>query len=335
MLRKKWLRVLLLVFAVIILIYLLGPHPKAPIYSHTLPQVPANADSLENYIRQNEAQHKLKPNNQARIVWFDSSKHKTEYSIVYLHGFSASQEEGRPIHTNIAKEFGCNLYLSRLAEHGIDTTEPMINLTADKLWESAKQALEIGKQIGNKVILMSTSTGGTLSLKLAAEYPDDVYALIMMSPNIAINNNKAYLLNNPWGLQIARAITGSHYVTAKDTTPVYKQYWYWRYPLESTVQLQEFIETSMTKQTFEKVKQPALLLYYYKDEAHQDSIVSVPAMLNMFKELGTPANKKVRVPIPFAGTHVLGSYIKSKDLLDVQQAIEKFMMHTLRMQQVQ
>jgi pimeloyl-ACP methyl ester carboxylesterase len=335
MIRKKWLRVLLLILAVLITVYLLGPHPKAPVYSKILPMVPADAASLENYIKNNESQHKLKPNNEARIVWFDSSKTKTEYSIVYLHGFSASQEEGRPIHTNIAKEFGCNLYLSRLADHGIDTTEPMINLTADKLWESAKQALQIGKQLGNKVILMSTSTGGTLALKLAADYPNDVYALILMSPNIAINNDKAYLLNNPWGLQIARAVTGSHYVTAKDSRPIYKQYWYWRYPLESTVQLEELIETSMTNETFKKIEQPVLMLYYYKDDVHQDSVVSVPAMLNMFKELGTPANKKVELAMPYVGDHVMGSYIKSQDLLDVQQSIEKFMRHTLKKHEVQ
>ena len=200
------------------------------------------------------------------------------------------------------------------------------------MWESAKQALQIGKQLGNKVILMSTSTGGTLALKLAAEYPADVYALILMSPNIAIDNDKAYLLNNPWGLQIARAVTGSHYITAKDTRPVYKQYWYWHYPLESTVQLQELIETTMTKQTFEKVKQPTLVMYYYKDEVHRDSVVSVPAIQYMFKELGTPANKKAEVVMPYAGDHVMGSYIKSQDLLDVQQSIEKFMIHDLKME---
>lgn len=334
MLRKKWLRVLLIVFLILIIFYSLGPHPKPPVYSQTLLQVPSNADSLENFVKQNESEHKLKPNNEARIVWFDSSKTKTEYSIVYLHGFSASQEEGRPIHTNIAKEFGCNLYLSRLAEHGIDTTEPMINLTADKLWETAKQALQIGKQLGNKVILMSTSTGGTLALKVAADYPNDVYALIMMSPNIAINNDKAYLLNNPWGLQIARAVTGSHYITASDTRAIYRQYWYWHYPLEPTTQLQELIETSMTKQTFEKVKQPVLMMYYYKDDKHRDSVVSVPAMLDMFKELGTPASKKVELAMPYVGDHVMGSYIKSKDLLDVQQSIEKFMKHNLKIQPV-
>ncbi len=59
-------------------------------------------------------------------------KNKTEYSLVYLHGFSASQAEGDPVHRNIAKLFGCNLYLSRLAEHGIDTAEPMMNLTAEE-----------------------------------------------------------------------------------------------------------------------------------------------------------------------------------------------------------
>ncbi|MDZ7648638.1 MAG: alpha/beta fold hydrolase [Cytophagales bacterium] len=71
--------------------------------------------------------------------------------------------------------------------------------TADRIWEGAKQALAIGKQLGNKVILVSTSTGGTLALILAAEYPDDVHALINMSPNIAINDPAAFLLNDSAG----------------------------------------------------------------------------------------------------------------------------------------
>jgi esterase/lipase len=332
MLRKKWFKFLLVIIVVLFIIYFIGPHPKAPIYSTVLPAVPSGTTALEKYVAGNEAQHKLKPNNEARIVWGDSTKTKTEYAIVYLHGFSASQQEGRPIHTNIAKEFGCNLYLSRLAEHGIDTIEPMINITPDKLWESAKQALQIGKQLGNKVILMATSTGGTLALKLATEYPNDVFAIIMLSPNIAIYDSRSFLLNNPWGLQIACTLTGSHYITATDSRPVYKQYWYWHYPMEAATQLQELLETTMNKATFEKVKQPVLMLYYYKDDKHQDTVVSVPAMLKMFDELGTPVDKKVRQAMPDVGNHVMGSYIKSKDLLEVQQAIEKFMERKLNIQ---
>lgn len=326
----KWL---IIVAAILIVVYLLGPSPATPVYSTEMPTVPADAASLESYIKYHEAEHKLKPNNQARIVWNnDSLKNKTEYAIVYLHGFSASQEEGKPIHTNIAKEFGCNLYLARLAEHGIDTTDPMMNLTPEKYWESAKLALAIGKQLGEKVILIGCSTGGTNALQLAATYSDDVAAVILLSPNIAINNDKAWLLNNHWGLQIARLVTGDNYITTKDQRPIFKEYWYSHYPLEATVQLQEMLETTMTKETFEKVTQPLLLMYYYKDEIHQDSVVSVPAMLKMFDELGSQT--KIKEAVPNAGDHVMGSYIKSHDLLTVQKGIETFMMKTLRMKKI-
>ena len=109
------------------------------------------------------------------------------------------------VHRNIAKQFHCNLYLARLAEHGIDTTDDLQNLTAEKYWESAKEAYIIGKKLGKKVILMSTSTGGTLSLQLAAAYPE-IAGQILFSPNIQIYNPTAPLLNKPWGLQIGRMV---------------------------------------------------------------------------------------------------------------------------------
>ncbi len=331
MYSKRWLPFSLIIPAALIIIYLLGPHPSKQNYNNDFPLVPSNKDSLEVYIKTKESLHKIKPNNEARIVWFNNSiKNKTEYSIVYLHGFSASQEEGRPIHTNIAKEFGCNLYLSRLAEHGIDTPLNLINLNANNYWESAKEALVIGRQLGNKVIVMGCSTGGSLALKLASEFPQYVDALILLSPNIGINNNKAFLLNNPWGLQIARLVTGNKFITAKDNRPIYKQYWNWHYPLEATVQLEELLETTMIKDTFKKVKQPTLMLYYYKDAVHQDSVVSVAAMLTMFNELGTERRQKIKEAIPNAGDHVLASYIKSKDLLSAQKAIESFMVRVLK-----
>lgn len=327
----KWLTGIV---AAIIIIYLLGPSPSAPVYSITMPAVPNEPYALETYVINNEAQHKIKPNNEARIVWTsDSLKQKTEYAIVYLHGFSASQEEGNPIHTTIAKEFGCNLYLSRLAEHGIDTTEPMATLTPEKYWESAKEALAIGKQLGKKVILMGTSTGGTNALQLAATYPNDIEAIVLLSPNIEINNDKAYLLNNHWGFQLAKMITGDDHITSSDDREIFKAYWYYHYPLEATVQLQEMLETTMIKETFEKVKQPVLMLYYYKDPVHQDSVVSVPAMLKMFDELGSSV--KIKQALPNTGDHVMGSYIKSRDLRSVQSAIENFMQQTLKMSKVQ
>ena len=169
---------------------------------------------------------------------------------------------------------------------------------------------------------MSTSTGGTLALKLAAEFPE-IAALILLSPNIAINNGNAWLLNNHWGLQIAKMMKGK-YNRAKDTTNLYAQYWYNKYRVESAVQLEELLESTMKESTFRKVTQPVLLLYYYKDEIHQDPIVKVSAMKRMFNQLGTPPALKRQVAIPNAGDHVIGSWIKSKDLQSVEDECEKF-----------
>jgi pimeloyl-ACP methyl ester carboxylesterase len=323
------LKIFAIVLVVFILGYLAGPQPTTPTYSSLLPTVPGSADSLEKYVQQQEKQHQLKEGNEARIVWDnDSLKNCTEFAVVYLHGFSASQMEGDPVHRQFAKRFGCNLYLSRLQDHGVDTIAPLGGFTAQGLWNSALEAVAIGKKLGKKVILMSTSTGGTLALKLAATFPD-IAGLILLSPNIEINDNKAWLLNNPWGLQIAKSIVGDMR-TVSDTTAIYAKYWNYQYKTTAVVQLQELLETTMKASVFEKVTQPTLLLYYYKNEKEQDPVVKVSAMKRMFRQLGTPDSLKREQALPLAGDHVLGSPIKSKDVAGVDKACTDFAITVLK-----
>ncbi|MFZ6014726.1 MAG: alpha/beta hydrolase [Bacteroidota bacterium] len=326
---KRWIKITFPIL-LIVGIYFLGPGPSKPVFDNRIKPVPTDAEGLENYIAEKESRHKLKPENEAKIVWADSSKKKTEFAIVYLHGFSASPKEGHPVHERFAKEFGCNLYLARLSDHGIDTTEALMLFTADRAWESAKEALTIGRSIGDKVIIMSTSTGGTLALMLAAEYPDQIHALINMSPNIAINNPAAFLLNNPWGLQIARAVMGGKY-RVTDTNEETAKYWNGKYRLESTVQLEELLETAMTSETFAKITQPSLTLYYYKNEEEQDPEVKVSAMLEMNSLLATPDSMKVTVAIPGAAAHVIGSPMVSKDVESVYMEMQKFATQKLKL----
>lgn len=328
-------KIIFISFPVVLLcgIYFLGPEPERPEFAVAMPHVPQVASDLEKYVADQESKHKLKPDNEARIVWADSSRKKTEYAVVYLHGFFASEKEGFPVHEDFASKFGCNLYLARLADHGIDTVDQLINFTPDRWWASGKEALAIGKSLGEKVILMSTSTGGTLSLMLAAQYPEQVFALINMSPNIAINHPLAWIGNNPWGLQIARLVVGGKSSISPHDSLLSK-YWYESYRMEAVTQLQEILEEKMNKSTFEKVKCPSLTLYYFKNEKEQDPQVKVSAMLEMNQQLGTAENMKEALAIPNAGSHVIGSNIRSNDFKSVEEACEKFAIEKLGMRRV-
>jgi nitrous oxide reductase accessory protein NosL len=48
---------------------------------------------------------------QKRIVWFNKPEEKTEISVVYVHGFSATLQELRPFPDNVASGLKANLFL--------------------------------------------------------------------------------------------------------------------------------------------------------------------------------------------------------------------------------
>ena len=321
----KTLKVTAVFFGIILFVYLVGPKVDTPNLDKSIPKLSGNLSTLERQINNREANiPNIKPDNQARILWFDSIPQKTDYSIVYLHGWSASQEEGNPIHRETAKKYGCNLYLPRLAGHGLLEAEPMLDLTADQLIASAKEAIAIGKQLGKKVILMATSTGGTLALHLAGSDPD-IAALLLYSPNIEIYDSNAKLLTKPWGLQLAKWVKGSDYHEFDTEIEQKNKYWTTKYRVEALTQLQALVDNTMTPDTFDQVTQPVFLGYFYKNDAIQDRVVAVPAMLDMFEQLGTPSHKKRKVAFPEVGDHVMTSHITSKDLDAVRRETYAFL----------
>lgn len=306
--------------------YLLGPKFPNPELKNQLPTIQLESSTIEDYIKNKESKLKLKPDNGSRIIWAnDSAKVKTPYCLLYLHGFSASWFEGNPVHIDFAHRYGINLFIPLLAAHGLETNDPLIDMTPDRLYESVKEALVVAQSLGEKVIIMSTSTGGTLSLKLAAEFPDLMAGLILLSPNIAINNPAAFLLSKPWGLQIASTVfKGNYRVTNSNFASEECQYWNCKYRLEATVYLQQLVEATMTKETFKRVNKPVFLAYYYKDEQNQDPTVRVDAMLNMFDQLATPDDQKQKAAFAEAGTHVIGCSLFSKQWQDVEKASYHF-----------
>jgi len=322
--KRKWPLFLVIILIVLALLYFLGPRPAKPDFSNLyLPGYNKDLHALEDSLNEAEASLPLKPDNEARIVW-ESPYAKTPYSIVYLHGNGASQEEGDPVHEALAHRYGCNLYLARLSAHGLEGTDPMLDINAAAWMQSALDAIAVGKAIGEKVIVVSCSTGSTLDLYLAAKYPDLVEGHIMMSPNVDMFDPRSFLLAGPWGLQIARRIMGSNYY-GWQAPGLAQGYWYTRYRIEGLTRLKSMIKATMNKTTFSKIDDPLIMLYYYRDDRHQDDVVSVKRMKEMFKELGTPPEEKSEVALSDAGTHIIGSSIFNSHIESLWTPITRFM----------
>ena len=327
------LKTIVAILLVLGAVYFLGPSPKTPKYDTSFPKVSSDIAFLADSISKSEMNRgNVKFGNDAKIIFADDSlKNKTEWSLVYIHGFSASEKEGDPINREFAKRYGMNLFLARMRDHGIDTTETLMNMTADRLWKTAKEALAVGEKLGDKVILMSTSTGGTLSILLASNFPEKVSALINYSPNVRINDPAAFLLNDPWGLQIARLVKGSDYNVTGPEDDETSKYWNNKYRLEAVVNLQQLVETSMTTDVFKKVTCPSLTVAYYKDEEHQDPTVKVEAEEWMNSEIATSSDKKRFVKLPNVGGHPLASGMLSKDIESVRKTTFSFAEEVLKL----
>lgn len=322
-LKKRYLIPLILIGGVA-----LGPQKDFEQVDGTIEAINMPLTEIQAYLsKQDDKVPDVFPENRAKVVWADSIR-KTPYSVVYLHGFSASANEGAPIHQDFAQRYGCNLLLARLADHGRNSKESFLDLTPKQLIESAKEAIALGQLLGDRVILMSCSTGGTLSAYLAAENPDMVEAQIMYSPNIAIYSSASGLLTKPWGLQLARVTTGGDYrsfTVPEGCDPA----WTTTYRLEGLIALQALLDQTMKPKVFEKISHPVFIGCYYKNEEEQDMVVSVQAMRDFMTQISTPEEDKTYVEFPEAKTHVIAAGCQSKDLEGVRSATYQFAEQTL------
>lgn len=327
--KNKGLKITAGILLLLVIIVLAGPKPPKPVFSKDLPVINLTSSQVAQYVAAREsAVTNLKPGNASEVIYADdSTKALTEYCLLYLHGFSASPYEGYPTHVNLGKKFGMNTYIPRLAGHGLVTDDPLLNMTPDAIWNSVKEALVIAKKLGQKVILMGTSTGGSMALKLASEYPADIASLILYSPNVRIANKASFVLGLPYGLQLGRMISGGKFRIIDD--PKSDPYWYNTYRVEGVVYLQQMITQTMTAKVFNKVTQPVFVGYYYKDETNQDHVVSVQAILWMFENLGTPADRKEAVAFPDAGNHAIACELYNPNWMEVFTATENFLKKTV------
>jgi esterase/lipase len=270
----------------------------------------------------------IRSGNESQLYWVDSSGKKTKYVLLYLHGFSASPQEGAPVHLSFAKKYGMNFYAPLLQGHGLVESEPMIDFTAEGFINSAKNAIRLARLMGDSIIIMSTSTGCTAALFLASDPNNQIHSLICYSPNIRVFDKRASLLTGPWGLQISRLVKGGDYNVWQAPVGA-DQYWHQKYRLEAVIEMQRLLEATMNKETFEKIKCPTFIGYYYKNKEEQDDVVSVPHILEMYDQLGSKQKRKVA--FPNAGAHAIASDLFSLTTQAVSDSTYVFAEEVLRL----
>ena len=114
-----------LIISFSILIFVTGPKIKKPVIFKDLPEIELNINEVKSWIDEKESKfNNIKEGNESRIIFYDSVPKKTNLSIVYLHGFSGSSQDGSPVHINVAEKLNSNIYLPRLYAHGLNSDEP-------------------------------------------------------------------------------------------------------------------------------------------------------------------------------------------------------------------
>ncbi|HUF75505.1 MAG TPA: alpha/beta fold hydrolase [Longimicrobiales bacterium] len=208
----------------------------------------------------------LKPGEAKGIVWADpGTRESTPLSVVYLHGFSADRHEVEPLVTDLGKALGANVFFQRLRGHGRDGDALGEASVADWLAD-ASEAVAVGARVGDQVVLVGTSTGGTLALWAAAqpEAEGRIAALVLISPNLGLRDPSARALTWPWGGVVARAVVGPERCFEPET-PEQALHWTVCYPTRALLPMMAMVG-HVRSMDLGRVRVPTLLFYSSSDQ---------------------------------------------------------------------
>jgi alpha-beta hydrolase superfamily lysophospholipase len=202
------------------------------------------------------------------------------------------------------------LYYARLTGHGRDGAA-MADASVASWAQDGVEALAIGRKLGDKVVVVATSTGATLATWLLANgYGNDVAAAIMVSPNFRPHDPMSEMLLWPWGEQIARVVVGPNF----RWTPIndrHRRYWTTEFPVAALLPMMGMVEVAR-RSDLGRVRAPVLVFY-----STQDHIVDSSATERQFARFGSSQKRLVRIDhAEDPQQHVLAGDILSPNMTD-------------------
>jgi esterase/lipase len=236
-------RLALISLGALALIVALGPRPHVDAPT-AAPVLPETLGALPAWLAAHEHTAGVTDGNVAKRVVFanDSAPSRTAWSVVYLHGFSATRQETAPVSEEVARALGANLFETRLRGHGLPG-DSLARVTAQHWLADAEEALAIGRTLGDSVLVIGTSTGGTLAVWLAtqpAATQRGLARLVLISPNFGPKDPAAEVLTLPWAeVVLPRFIPQRTWVAKNDEQ---RRYWTVSYPSAALFPMQALVK---------------------------------------------------------------------------------------------
>lgn len=263
--RFGWLlgRVFLALVVVGGLIYWFGPREDVNLHPRFEPR--KFGEGVQVYFESKESAFAdIVPGVEKRVIWREGYKEqRTRYSVLYVHGFSASSEEIRPVPDRVADALGANLVYTRLQGHGRDGVA-MAEGTASGWMQDMAEGLAAARAVGEHVIVISTSTGGTLAAAAALdpELSANVVGMVFVSPNFGVQAAGAWIPSLPWARSWLPLLMGeTRDVSGPD--PEKNKYWSSVYPWEAVVPMSALVD-AVYGLDFTGVRVPAL--FWFSDD---------------------------------------------------------------------
>lgn len=207
----------------------------------------------------------ITPGTEARIVWAEAPGTPSETVLVYLHGFSATSEEIRPVPDRVAQALGANLLYARLTGHGRGGAA-LATASAGAWVDDAAEALALASAIGERVVIIGTSTGATLAA-LAATEPDlapQIDAVAMISPNFELVNPAGRILSWP-GARLWVPLIAGEQRSFEAQNEDHATYWTTRYPTVAVLPMAALMQEVATRD-MSGVNIPLLLMFSEEDQ---------------------------------------------------------------------
>ncbi|KQT88595.1 lysophospholipase [Aurantimonas sp. Leaf443] len=310
----------ILIVAVLVLglaglgLWFLGP--REPVDATISFDAASLGDDPTSYLERIEADvPNLRPADAKEIVWaYPASRARTPLSIVYIHGFSASKAEVRPLADKVAAALGANLFYTRLSGHGRDGAamgEASVNDWVNDLAE----ATAIGRALGNRVIVIGNSTGGTLAT-YGATLPgvmEDVGGLVLLSPNFRLLDRWAFLLDLPFARDLLPLI-GGETRSFTPRSPEQAEHWTTSYPTTALLPMAALLR-AVARIDVGRIDLPLLALF-----SPADQVVDAAATEALVAAWGGP---HAAVEVPVTGdpaNHVIAGDILSPQTTDALAA---------------